>query len=122
MTMFAFVLLAAFAQPQASPSDVLAWEISAPTLAEAQGYRYDAEIDGVVVVLQHTCAAVTLPSIQCEAPLPPLATGAHTARARAVSVADGVETPGPWSEPLLQFSLRVIPNQPVGFSIRPRPE
>jgi hypothetical protein len=120
---FLLVYSAAFAQVPSAPTDIFVWHITASNLTEAQGFRYEAEIDGTLHTLPHLCGVLSLeqfPNIQCAAAMPPLATGSHQVRARAVNAAEPETPPGPWSEPMLHFSLRVIPGQILNLTIRPK--
>lgn len=75
----------ALAQTPVAPTDRFTWDQDAPTLAAAQAYRADVELDKVILPapLVTTCTGATSPFV-CKAPLPAMTTGTHTARVRVV--------------------------------------
>jgi hypothetical protein len=105
---------------QAAPTDKFGWDQTGATLAVVQAYRYDLEMDGIVLSapLVQTCTGAASP-FTCLSPIPALVPGPHTARIRAVDVTTPT-TPvvGPFSAPLA-FSMRAVPAAPGGLRIVP---
>src|SRR5262245_38808572 len=92
-----FALIPVLASAQAAPTDKFAWNIDAPSLATAQGYRYDLELDNVLQTapLVATCENPATPFL-CKAPIPAVTPTTHTARVRAVDTSGATPIPGPW--------------------------
>ncbi len=100
--------------PRATPGSSFSWEMTAESLAEAQGYRYELEMDGgAPIVAVSVCGTGPTPAdFTCTTPIPPITPGNHTVRVRAVDAPTG-ETPitGEWSDPLA-FQMRKVPGKP----------
>ena len=112
--LFTFVSVSAFAQ--AAPTDKFRFNMTAPSLAVAQAYRYDLELDNVVLptALVTTCSQTT--DITCDAPIPAITPTTHVARVRAVDVSGSTPIVGPFSDPLT-FTMRATPGKPTGLTI-----
>lgn len=116
------VLLApslAHAQSTARPTDSFEWTIVASSLAQAQGYTYELELDSVVLTtpLVHTCSGAG--PFLCRAPIPAVTPSSHTVRVRAADrsiIAQIVF--GDWSDPLT-FTMRAVPGKPGNLRIQP---
>lgn len=118
LSVLLFISSAAFAQSAASPTDKFAWNIDAQSLAVAQSYAYEVELDGVVLptALVTTCSGATAP-YDCAAPIPAVTPSTHTARVRAVD-ASGTPLMGPFSD-MLTFTMRAVPAKPGNLRIVP---
>lgn len=106
-----------FAQA-AAPTDKFEFNMEAPSLAAANGYRYDVEMDTVVLPtpLVVTCTGAASP-FTCRAPIPAITPSQHVARIRAVDApVGGTVLIGSWSD-LLTFSMRATPAKPGGVRI-----
>ena len=104
----------------AKPSDRFSWDMEAPNLATAQGYRFELELDAVVqgTPLAHTCTGAG-PLFQCSAPIPAVTPAGHTARVRAVDMSvPTAPITGDWSDPL-NFTMRATPAKPGTLRITP---
>lgn len=102
----------------ARPTDNFQWDQTGASLAVVQAYRFDVEMDGVVLAtpLAHTCTGTASP-FTCKAPIPPVTPSQHTARVRAADVTVPTEViTSEWSSPL-QFSMRATPNKPENLII-----
>ncbi len=102
----------------ARPTDSFQWDMTGPSLAVVQAYRYDVEMDGVVSTtpLTTTCTGTASP-FTCKAPIPPITPSQHVVRVRAADVTIPSEViTGEWSDPL-SFSMRATPNKPGPISI-----
>ena len=106
------------AAAQAAPTDRFEWSIAAPTLAVANAYRYDLELDAVILptALVTTCTGAVSPFI-CRAPIPAVTPTAHVARVRAVDTTATVIV-GPFSDPI-NFTMRATPAKPAGLTVVP---
>jgi len=118
LSLLLFIAPAAFAQSNAAPTDKFAWNIEAASLAVAQAYTYELELDGTVLAtaLVTTCSGAASP-YDCNAPIPAVTPSTHTARVRAVDTS-GTPLTGPFSD-LLTFTMRAVPSKPGNFRIIP---
>ena len=116
--LFTLISVSAYAQA-ARPTDKFQWSIDAPSLAAAQGYRYELELDTVLLPtpLVTTCTGATTP-YTCTAPIPPITPSNHVARVRAVDITDSLPLVGEWSDSLA-FSMRATPAKPGRPTIVP---
>lgn len=112
------VVWASTAFAQAAPTDRFAWDMAAPSLAEANGYRYDVEMDAVVLPtpLVATCTGAVSPFL-CRTSIPAVTPTTHTARVRAVDTT-GTPILGPFSDPVT-FTMRATPAKPSGLTVVP---
>lgn len=118
----AVLMLLASAAPtfaQAAPTDKFRFDMAAPDLATANGYRYDLELDGAVLTtpLATTCVNAASP-FACSAPIPAITPTTHVARVRAVDTSGPTPILGDWSDPLT-FTMRATPAKPSGLTITP---
>lgn len=104
---------------QAAPTDRLQWDQAAASVAAANAYRYDVEVDGAVASapLVVTCTGSASPVV-CTAAIPPVTPGAHTVRLRAVDTSAGTPIIGPWSS-AFTFTMRAVPAAPQNVRILP---
>lgn len=115
------VILVLVAAPVAAQTAVatnkLAWDQSAPTLADAQTYTYRLYADGATTaqtVASVTCAAsATAGVFACEAPFPAFTPGNHTVALSAVNLAG--ESP---KSATMAFTFIVTPAVPTGLRIK----
>lgn len=114
---FALLLLPAFAQAQAAPTDRFTWTMAHPSTV-AQTFRYDVEIDTVVqpAPLVTTCTGAT--PATCTASIPAVTPSQHIARVRGVDISGPTPIVGEWSD-LITFTMRATPSKPGGFGITP---
>lgn len=122
LVLLALVLSASSAFAQAAPTDKFGFDIAAASLAQANGYRYDLELDNVLQPspLVVTCVTPSGTPVQfsCTAPIPAITPTTHTARIRAVDTSGSTPLLGPWSD-LLTFTMRATPAKPSGLTIVP---
>jgi hypothetical protein len=120
LLLIACLALPVLASAQAAPTDRFAWDQAAASLALAQGYRYDLELDAVLLAapLVTTCTGAVSPYV-CSAPIPAVTPSAHTARVRAVDApVGGTAIVGLFSAPF-SFTMRATPAQVTGLRIVP---
>ncbi len=117
--LFPMLFLSSLAYAQsARPTDKFSWTIDASNSITAQGFRWELELDNVVLTtpLAVTCTGTTTP-FTCISPIPPITPSQHSVRIRAVDVTVPDEFLfGDWSDPL-QFSMRATPNKPGNLKI-----
>ena len=115
----AFLSISSVSFAQVSPTDKFAWDQAAATLAIVQGYRYELELDGVVVPspLVATCTGTASP-FACTAPIPAVTPATHTAKVRAVDMSGTTPLVGPFSDPAT-FTMRATPAKPSGLTVIP---
>jgi len=118
MLVVMLMLSATSAFAQAAPTDKFRFDLDAGSLAQANGYRYELELDGVVLPtpLVTTCLNAASP-FACTAPIPAITPTSHVARIRAVDTS-GTSIVGPFSDPL-SFTMRATPSKPTGLTIVP---
>jgi len=119
LTLLALLYMAApaAAQAPAVPADSFGWDEAAPSLAAANAYIYEAEIDNVVrtPALTAVCTGAVSPFF-CKAPIPAVTPAAHTVRIRASEVVNGQTLVSAFSTPL-SFLMRAIPSTPANVRI-----
>lgn len=119
--LFAAVVLAIASTAAAQVSkatDRFGWTMDT-TLALAQAYRYEIEIDGVIspTPLTHQCTAAT--PVECAAPIPAITPSRHEVRIRAVDLSFTTSPDfGPWSD-VFTFTMRATPVKPGQIRILP---
>lgn len=101
----------------ARPTSLFSWNMEAPDLGTAQAYRYELELDGILLTNQllSTCTG-TPPLYSCTSPIPQMAPGNHLVRIRAVDVTGGEPVWSDWSDPLA-FNMRATPAKPINLVI-----
>jgi len=105
-------------QPQVAPTDNFEYQVPAPDLATAQGYRHELELDATLqaAALAHSCTGAASP-FTCRSPIPAITPTQHTARVRMVNVlTTGSRVEGLWSS-LLTFTMSAVPGTPVNLRI-----
>jgi len=111
----ALAALPASAQTPVTPANKIAWDQSAPTLAEAQGYTYkyypDTATTGITLAAV-TCAGATSP-YQCEVPFPAFTLGSHT-----VALTAGNAAGESAKSASLAFTFVLIPGTPANLRIK----
>lgn len=111
----------------AKPTDKFTWTQDAP-VANAQTYRYELELDGVLQTapLVHTCvASPTAPTMAsiCTAPIPAVTPGDHSARVRTVDVSIPEVLQWIFTDysNTATFRMRAVPTTPRQFGVQPPP-
>jgi len=118
--LFGFVLFVTLpAHAQVKPTDNLMWVQDESSLAIAQGFRYELELDNVVLVepLKVTCSGIVRPW-NCQAPIPAVTPTTHTIRIRPIDITNADPIVGPWSD-IFTFTMRAVPSKPTGIKIIP---
>jgi len=105
------------AAQNAAPTDKFQFNMVAGSLAEANSYKYELELDGVVQATPLAVTCVDPSPYTCKAPIPAITPSTHTARVRAVDIS-GTPIVGPFSD-LLTFTMRATPAKPTGLTIVP---
>lgn len=107
----------ASAQTPATPSQSLAWDQGAASVAEATGFRYDATVDALpsVTLNNVACAGPASPFV-CQAPLPAMTSGQHTIVLRAIRVVGTSLLPSPNSAPL-SLLMMAVPATPQSLRV-----
>lgn len=105
-------------QPDVTAADKFEWDQPAATLVEANGLRYDLELDGgPVVAVAVTCAGAASPFV-CSAAIPAITPTTHVVRLRAVATVNGTELASAFSAPF-SFRMRVAASTPMNVRIKP---
>lgn len=104
----------------ANPSSRLAWDQVAPTLADANGYLYEATFDGgaVVPLAGVTCTGAASPFV-CAVGFPlTFPSGAHMVQVRTVAFAGSTRLESPLSA-VFNFIFLGLPQAPTNLRIVP---
>lgn len=117
--LLALVLLPTSVYAQVRPTDKFAWTQDAASITVARAYRYELELDNVVLTtpLVATCTGTASP-FACEAPIPAITPTSHTVRLRAVDSSNAAPLVSDWSD-AFTFVMRAAPAKPTGIRIIP---
>lgn len=110
----------ASAQVAALQSDRLAWDQQAASLADANGFKYQAYLDGAPagVTLVVDCQGAASP-YTCTARLPPLTPGQHTVQLTAAMVLPDSRIAESEKSPVFSFRVFVGPMPPAQIRLVP---
>ena len=106
------------AQVAATNTSKLGWTQAAPTLAIANGYRYDVVVDALPFVSLTGVVCTGSSPFACTGNFPAATPGTHTL---TLATTDASVTPALSSVPTapLSFRLVVAPAMPVGLTVIP---